>query len=162
MAAVEQAWTSVYPKEIFDANFLDENVASLYKNEKRTQQLFSLFTFVSIVINVLGLIGLLSFVIEQKTKEIGIRKVLGASVRDISFLLSRDFVRLIMIAFLIAAPIAWMLMNNWLRDFAYRTDISWWVFATAILATLLVTGVAIAYQATKAAIANPIKSLRAE
>ncbi len=162
LAAIEKAWTSVYPKEIFETKFLDESVAVLYKNEKRTQQLFNLFTFVSIVINVLGLIGLLSFIIEQKTKEIGIRKVLGASVKHISFILSKDFLGLIMVAFLIAAPVAWFLMNNWLRDFAYRTNISWWVFAVAVLSTLAITSIAIAFQTVKAAFANPIKSLRTE
>ncbi len=162
LAAVEKAWTSVYPKQIFEDNFLDEHVASLYKDEKRTQQLFNIFTFLSIAINVLGLIGLLSFMIEQKTKEIGIRKVLGASVSSISFNLSKEFLRLIVIAFLVAAPIAWFLMNRWLQDFAYRTQISWWVFAVAILAALVVTGIAVGFQTVKAATANPVKSLRSE
>ena len=99
LSAIEKAWTSVYPQHFFESNFLDEHIASLYKNEKRTQQLFNLFTFLSIIINALGLIGLLSFMIEQKTKEIGIRKVLGASVKDISFILSRDFLRLISLHF---------------------------------------------------------------
>jgi len=162
LAAIEKVWTSVYPKEIFETKFLDDSVAALYKNEKRTQQLFNLFTFVSIIINVLGLIGLLSFIIEQKTKEIGIRKVLGASVKHISFILSKDFLALIMVAFLIAAPVAWFLMNNWLRDFAYRTSVSWWVFAVAVLSTLAITSIAIAFQTIKAAFTNPIKSLRTE
>jgi putative ABC transport system permease protein len=162
LSAIEKAWTSVYPQHIFENNFLDEHVASLYKDEKRTQQLFNIFTFLSIAINVLGLIGLLSFMIEQKTKEIGIRKVLGASVKDISFILSKGFLRLIIIAFLIAAPIAWLLMNKWLQDFAYRTDISWWVFAVAVLSALAVTCIAVGFQTIKAAIANPVKSLRTE
>ena len=110
----------------------------------------------------LGLIGLLSFMIEQKTKEIGIRKVLGASIKDISLILSKDFLRLIVIAFLIAAPIAWLLMNKWLQDFAYRTQISWWVFAVAVLAALVVTCAAVGFQTIKAAVANPVKSLRTE
>jgi len=162
LAAIEKVWNSIYPHDIFESKFLDENVASLYKNEKRTQQLFNLFTFISIAINVLGLIGLLSFIIEQKTKEIGIRKVLGASVKHISFILSKDFLGLIMVAFFIAAPLAWLLMNNWLRDFAYRTDISWWVFGVAVLSTLTITCIAIAFQTVKAAFANPIRSLRME
>ncbi len=162
LAAIEKVWNSIYPKDIFETKFLDDNVASLYKNEKRTQQLFNLFTFISIAINVLGLIGLLSFIIEQKTKEIGIRKVLGASVKHISFILSKDFLGLIVIAFLIAAPLAWLLMSNWLRDFAYRTSISWWVFGVAVISTLAITCVAIAFQTVKAAFANPIKSLRTE
>jgi putative ABC transport system permease protein len=162
LSAIEKAWTSVYPQQIFENNFLDEHVAGLYKDEKRTQQLFNLFTFLSIAINVLGLIGLLSFMIEQKTKEIGIRKVLGASVKDISFILSKDFLRLIVIAFLIAAPVAWLLMNRWLQDFAYRTEISWWVFAVAIMAALVITCIAVGFQTIKAAVANPVKSLKNE
>lgn len=160
--AIEKAWTSVYTQQLFESNFLDEHIASLYKNEKRTQQLFNLFTFLSIVINILGLVGLLSFMIEQKTKEIGIRKVLGASVTDISFILSKDFLRLIIVAFFIAAPVAWVLMHKWLQDFAYRTTISWWVFAVAMLAALIVTCIAVGFQTIKAAVANPVKSLRTE
>jgi putative ABC transport system permease protein len=162
LAAIEKAWTSVYPQQIFETSFLDEHVANMYKDEKRTQQLFNLFTFISIIINVLGLVGLLSFIIEQKTKEIGIRKVLGASIRDISLILSKDFLRLIILAFLIAAPLAAILMNKWLEDFAYRTHISWWVYAVAVFAALLVTSIAVGFQTIKAAVANPIKSLRTE
>lgn len=162
LSAIEKAFTSVYPEHLFETNYLDEHVASLYKEEQRTEQLFDLFAGLSIVINVLGLIGLLSFVIEQKRKEIGIRKVLGASIRNISFILSKDFLRLILIAFLIAAPVAGLLMNRWLRDFAYQTSISWWVFAVAILAALVITGVAVGFQTIKAAVTNPVKSLKAE
>ncbi|MDO6432888.1 ABC transporter permease [Flavitalea sp. BT771] len=162
LAAMEKIWSSIYPEQIFETDFLDEHVATLYKDDRRTQQLFYIFTLLSIAINVLGLIGLLSFMIEQKTKEIGIRKVLGATVKDISFILSKDFVRLIILAFLIAAPIAGYLMNKWLRDFAFRTDLSWWVFAVAVLSILCVTGLAVGFQTIRAAIANPIKSLRTE
>ncbi|MGN6355151.1 MAG: ABC transporter permease [Parafilimonas sp.] len=162
LAAIEKAWTSVYPDQLFETSFLDQHIASLYKNEKRTQQLFNLFTFLSVIINILGLVGLLSFMIEQKTKEIGIRKVLGASVKDISLILSKDFLKLIVIAFFIAAPAAWLLMNKWLQDFAYRTSISWWVFAVAVLTALAVTCVAVGFQTIKAALANPVKSLRTE
>jgi ABC-type antimicrobial peptide transport system permease subunit len=162
ISAIEKAWTTVYPQHIFETNFMDEHLASLYKNEKRTQQLFNLFTFLSIIINILGLVGLLSFMIEQKTKEIGIRKVLGANVRDISFILSKDFLRLIIIAFFVAAPVGWILMNKWLQDFAYRTSISWWVFAVALAAALVVTCIAVGFQTIKAAMMNPTKSLRSE
>lgn len=162
LLAIEKAFTSVYPNSIFESSFLDKHVASLYKEERRTQQLFNLFTFLSIVINVLGLVGLLSFMIEQKTKEIGIRKVLGASVKDISIILSRDFVRLIIVAFLIAAPAAWFIMNRWLQGFAYRTQISWWVFAVTIAGALVITCVAIGFQTIRAAVTNPVKSLRSE
>jgi len=162
IGAIEKAWTSVYPQHLFETNFLDEHIASLYKKEKRTLQLFNLFTLLSVLINALGLIGLLSFIIEQKTKEIGIRKVLGATIADISIILSKDFLRLIVIAFLIAAPVAWLLMNKWLQDFVYRTSITWWVFAAAGFAALLVTLIAVGFQTIKAAIANPVKSLRTE
>ena len=162
LSAIEKVFVSVYPNSIFESSFLDEHVASLYKEERRTQQLFNLFTILSIVINVLGLVGLLSFMVEQKTKEIGIRKVLGASVKDISVILSRDFVRLIVIAFLIAAPAAWFLMNRWLQGFAYRTQISWWIFAVTIAGALVITCVAIGFQTIKAAVTNPVKSLRSE
>ena len=110
----------------------------------------------------MGLIGLLSFMIQQKTKEIGVRKVLGASVANISFILSKDFLQLIGLAFLIAAPVAGYIMNKWLQDFAYRTSISWWVFGIAVALAVLVTAVAVGFQTIKAAIANPIKSLRTE
>jgi ABC-type antimicrobial peptide transport system permease subunit len=162
LAAIEKAWSNVYPNHIFESNFLDEHVLSLYKTEQRNLQLFNIFTFLSILINALGLIGLLSFVIQQKTKEIGIRKVLGASVAHISFMLTKDFLILIGIAFLIAAPVSWYLMNQWLQDFAYRTQIEWWVFAVAVLAALLIALLTVSFQAIKAAVANPVKSLRTE
>jgi putative ABC transport system permease protein len=162
LSAIGKVFESIYPKDLFESRFLNDHLAGLYKEEKRTQQLFNLFTFLSIVINVLGLVGLLSFMIEQRTKEIGVRKVLGASIANISFILSKDFIRLIGIAFLIAAPVAWYIMSNWLQEFAYRTPISWWIFAVTIAGALLVTGVAVGYQTIKAALLNPIKSLRSE
>ena len=162
LSGIQKAYSSVYPKVFFESNFLDEHVASLYKEEQRTEQLFDLFASLSIVINMLGLIGLLSFMVEQKRKEIGIRKVLGASIRDISFILSKDFLRLILIAFLVAAPVAWIIMNKWLQDFAYRTEISWWVFVVAVLAALLITCIAVGFQTIKAAVTNPVRSLRSE
>lgn len=162
LTAIEKAYNSVYPDELFETNFLDEHIAKQYKDDKRNMQIFNLFTILSIIINALGLIGLLSFVIQQKTKEIGIRKVLGATVGNISFILSKDFVILIAIAFVTAVPLAWYLMNNWLQGFSYRTTISWWVFIAAGAAAVLVTAVAIGFQTIKAALANPVKSLRAE
>lgn len=162
LLAIEKAWSSVYPQYLFETSFLDEYIANLYKNEKRTQQLFYFFTILSIIINVLGLIGLLSFMLQQKTKEIGVRKVLGASVFNISALLSKDFVLLMGIGFLLAVPLAWFIMGKWLQDFAYRTTVSWWVFAVAFVLALIVTIVAVAFQTIKAAVANPIKSLRTE
>jgi putative ABC transport system permease protein len=162
MAAIEKAYNAVYPRQLYEARFLDATVEAQYKEEARTQQLFNLFTGLSIAINVLGLVGLLAFMIQQRTKEVGIRKVLGAGIADISYLLSKDFLRLIGIAFLVAAPLAGLLMDRWLRDFAYRTSLSWWVFAGAFLATAAVTCVAISFQTIRAAIINPVKSLRSE
>jgi putative ABC transport system permease protein len=162
ISSVAKIFESIYPNDLFESRFLNDHLASLYKEEKRTQQLFNLFTFLSIVINVLGLVGLLSFMIEQRTKEIGVRKVLGASIANISIILSKDFIRLIGIAFLIAAPIAWYIMNNWLQEFAYRTPISWWIFAVTIAGALLVTCLAVGYQTLRAALMNPVKSLRSE
>jgi putative ABC transport system permease protein len=162
LSAIEKVYKSIFPNQVFELNFLDEHVAALYKEETRTRQLFNIFTFLSAVINILGLVGLLSFMIEQKTKEIGIRKVLGATVKDISFHLSKDFLRLILVAFLIAAPVALFIMNKWLQQFAYRTTISWWVFAVTITGGLVITCLAIGFQTIKAAFANPVKSMRSE
>lgn len=162
MDAIEKAFNEVYPQELFNARFLDEDVTALYKEDRRTQQLFELFTGLSIAINILGLVGLLAFMIEQKTKEVGIRKVLGASVSDISMLLTRDFLRLIGVAFLVGAPLAGLLMSRWLDDFAYRTSLSWEVFAGALFCTVVVTFVAVSFQTIRAAVRNPVRALRSE
>jgi len=162
MDAIEKAFNEVYPQQLFNAHFLDEDVTALYKEDRQTQQLFELFTGLSIAINILGLVGLLAFMIEQKTKEVGIRKVLGASPGDISFLLTRDFLRLIGIAFLVAAPLAGLLMSRWLNDFAYRTSLGWEVFAGALFCTVVVTFVAVSFQTIRAAVRNPVRALRSE
>jgi ABC-type antimicrobial peptide transport system permease subunit len=162
MDAISKAFNETYPEQLFDAPFLDEDLTALYKEDRRTQQLFELFTGLSIAINILGLVGLLAFMIEQKTKEVGIRKVLGASAGDISFLLTRDFLRLIGIAFLVAAPLAALLMSRWLNDFAYRTSLSWEVFVGALLCTVVVTFVAVSFQTLRAAVRNPVRALRSE
>ena len=162
MDAIGKAFNEVYPHQLFNAHFLDEDVAALYSEEKRTQAIFNLFTGLSIAINVLGLVGLLAFMIEQKTKEVGIRQVLGATARDISILLSRDFLRLIGVSFLVAAPVAGLLMDRWLRDFAYRTSMSWEIFVLALAVTAVVTCAAISFQTIRAAVMNPVRSLRSE
>jgi len=162
VAGMEKAFQAVYPRELFESHFLDQTIAQQYAEEQRTQALFQLFTGLSIAINILGLIGLLSFLIESKTKEVGIRKVLGASMSDISLLLSRDFLRLMGIAFLVAAPVAGLLMDRWLQDFAYRTGLSWWVFAGGLGITFVVTAVAISFQTVRAALVNPVRALRSE
>jgi len=162
IAGIEKAYKAIYPHEFFESRFLDQTVEAQYVEERRTQTLFELFTGLSIAINILGLVGLLSFMIEAKTKEVGIRKVLGATLGDISFLLSKDFLKLIGVAFLVAAPVAGLLMRRWLNDFVYRTDLSWWIFAGGLGLTLMVTALAIAWQTLKAALVNPVKSLRSE
>ncbi len=146
----------------FEYYFLDDALDSLYKAESRLANILTVFTTLSIVIACLGLLGLVTFIAVQKTKEIGIRKVLGASILSIWNLLSREYLVLIAIAFLLAAPIAWLLMKNWLQNFAYRTSVDWWIFLATILSTISIALLTVSYQAIKAAIANPIKSLRSE
>ena len=134
----------------------------MYRNEQRVGKIALSFSFLTILIACLGLFGLATFVAEQRTKEIGIRKVLGASVKGIVQLLSKDFIKLVLIAFVIATPVAWYAMNKWLQDFAYRINISWWMFAVAGLLVIFITLLTISFQSIKAAIANPVKSLRTE
>lgn len=160
--SIEANWTKAIPNRPFDYTFLDEDFNRLYVTEVKFGQLFLNFSVLAIFISCLGLLGLAAYSTIQRTKEIGVRKVLGASVTSIVNLLSIDFVRLVFIAFLIASPIAWFAMNTWLHDFAYRTHITWWVFALAGFASLFIVMLTISFQAVKAAVQNPIKSLRTE
>src|SRR5262249_4080431 len=146
----------------FQYSFLDETYAQQYKSEMNFKTIFFYITFIAIFIACLGLFGLSSFIMEQKTKEIGIRKVLGASVSGIVGMLSKDFVRLIIIAALIAFPVAWWAMSKWLQGFVYRIQIGWWVFMAAGLTALLIALITISFQSIKAAVRNPVKSLRTE
>ncbi len=146
----------------FIYSFMDDDFNRLYSSEQRTGKIFVSFTFFAILIACLGLFGLVTYAAEQRTKEIGIRKVLGASLSNIVSMLSKDFLRLVTIAMIIAFPIAWWGMNRWLQDFAYRTNISWWVFASAGVVALLIALITVSFQAIKAAMANPVKSLRTE
>lgn len=159
---IESTWKATNPNAPFVYNFVDENVRELYAEERRLSKISMIFTGLAILISCLGLFGLVSFVAEQKKKEIGVRKVLGASVNNLVRLLTSDFLKLVAIAFLIAVPLAYFLMQNWLQDFTYRIEISWWVFALAGLAALTITTITVAFQAIKAAVANPVKSLRTE
>jgi len=134
----------------------------MYKAEENLGSLIWIFTIMAIFIGCMGLFGLAAFSAEQRIKEIGIRKVLGASVLSITALLSKGFVRLVLISSLIAFPIAWWAMNKWLEDFSYRITISWWVFLVAGIAALLIALITVSFQAIKAAVANPVKNLRAE
>jgi hypothetical protein len=160
LANVEKAWKTVYPESVYELKFIDQTLASLYEQESKNYQLFKVFSFVSIFISCIGLWGLIAFVVVRKTKEIGIRKVLGANVESILFLLSKDFLKLIGLALLVASPIAWYFMDRWLQDFAYRINISWWMFLLAGLLALVVAAISISFQAIKAALANPVKNLR--
>jgi ABC-type antimicrobial peptide transport system permease subunit len=150
------------PASPFKADFVDEAFAKKFGNEERIGKLSTFFAILAVFISCLGLFGLASFVAEQRVKEIGIRKVLGASVPNIWQLLSKDFVILVIISCLIAIPLAFYYMNMWLAKYDYRASVSWWVFASAALGALIITLVTVSYQAIKAAIANPIKSLRTE
>ncbi|MBK7869993.1 MAG: ABC transporter permease [Saprospiraceae bacterium] len=162
MPSVEQAWREVLPQAPFDGWFLDESIHQLYQSEQRFQTLFLYFSALSIFIALLGILGLATFVIEQRTKEIGIRKVLGADVGSIVTLLSKDFLKLVLIAALISFPIAWWLMNQWLTDFAYRITLEWWMFAIAGVAAILTALFTVGIKAIQAANANPVASLRSE
>jgi putative ABC transport system permease protein len=162
LAVVEKTWRKYLPEIPYQFTFLDENFANLYESEQRQGTLFTVFACIAIVIACLGLFGLSAFAITQRVKEIGVRRVLGARVDTIVTLLSKDFLQLVLIAAIIAFPIAWYAMSHWLQDFAYRTNISWWVFLlAAILASVVALGT-VSYHAIKAALASPVKSLRSE
>lgn len=162
LAWIDQVYRRFDKTTPVEYHFLDKNFARQYEAEQKQGQIALVFTVLAVSIACLGLFGLAAFTAAQRTKEIGIRKVLGASVTGIVALLSKDFIKLVFIAALIAFPLAWWSMNKWLEEFAYRIQIGWWVFAAAGLAALLVALVTISYQAVKAAIANPVKSLRSE
>jgi hypothetical protein len=150
------------PKFPFSYQFSDEEYSKLYKSEEMTGKLADCFAFLAIFISCLGLLGLAMFTAEQKMKEIGIRKVLGASISSLFILLSREFLLFVIIAVLIASPIAWYAMQNWLEDYAYKISISWWMFVVAGMAALIIALITVSFQAIRAAFANPVNSLRSE
>jgi len=162
LAYINTVWNKLSPRYPIDYKFMDESYGAMYKNEEKLSGLLWIFTIMAFVVGCMGLLGLAAFNAEQKVKEIGIRKVLGASIFDIMQLLSGNFIKLILIASLIAFPVAWLTVNNWLKDFPYRITISWWIFAIAIIAALGIALLTISVQSIKAAVANPVKSLRAE
>ena len=145
-----------------DYKFLDDNLSNLYAGEQKINSLFQYLSLLTIFIACLGLFGLVSFSVSQRIKEIGIRKVLGASVRNVTALLSKDFIKLVLIAFIIAVPIGWYAMHRWLQDFAFRTSIQWWIFLLAGCVAFVIALLTVSTQAIKAALANPIKNLRTE
>jgi len=159
---INRAFKKVFPGGIFEFNFLDQELDSLYKTEVRLYTLFKIFSLLAMLISCLGLWGLVTFAAQQRVKEIGIRKVLGASVSNIVTLLTKDFILLVSIALIIASPIAYWGVNKWLQDFAFRINIDWKVFVLAGTIALLIALITVSFQALKAAIANPVKSLRTE
>jgi ABC-type antimicrobial peptide transport system permease subunit len=159
---IEKAFKQLYPNDDFEYNFQDKTVEMYYKSETNMSRLLRWSTALTILISCLGLLGLVMFTINTRTKEIGIRKVLGASVANIVSVLSTEFMRLVLLGFLIAAPLAWWATYNWLQDFAYRTTMSWWVFILSAVVMLFVALVTLSLQTIKAATVNPIKSLRTE
>jgi len=159
LSAISTQLNPAYP---FSYNFLDQDLANLYKGEQQMGKIFNLFAVLAIFISCLGLYGLSAFMAQQRTKEIGVRKVLGASVFNITYLLSTGFTRLILVAILIAIPLSWFAINSWLQSFAYHINLSWVILACASLAALLIAWITVSYESIKAAMANPTKSLRSE
>lgn len=157
---IMKVWQKQFPENVFQYSFYDEEIAGFYKREALASNLTTTFALLSVFLSCLGLFGLALFSIEQRTKEIGIRKVLGASVASITTLLSTDFLRLVVIAIVIASPVSYYFMNKWLQDFAYRIDIEWWIFAISAVLAVLIAFLTVGYQSVKAALANPVKTLR--
>ena len=162
LAAIEKLWKAAYPEYVYEYQFLDEKIASFYKQEDQLSQLYKIFAGIAVFISCLGLYGLVSFMSVQRTKEIGIRKVLGASVLNIVYLFSKEFTLLIGIAFLIATPVSYYFMDSWLENFSYRISIGISIFILTILASITIAWLTVGYRAIRAATANPVNSLRTE
>ncbi|AUD03384.1 ABC transporter permease [Spirosoma pollinicola] len=162
LANLKKQWDQLAPEAPFTYSFLDDRFNNVYKSEQKIGQILGLFAGLTIFVACLGLFGLAMFTAEQRTKEIGVRKVLGASVASIVGLLSKDFLKLVLIAILLAVPVAWYVMDKWLQDFAYKIDLSWWVFAMAGVLAISIALLTVSFQSVKAALMNPVKSLRSE
>jgi ABC-type antimicrobial peptide transport system permease subunit len=162
IATIKPKWEGAYPEHLFDYQFLDDHIREFYEGEERMSILLSVFTSIAIFIGCLGLFGLATFMANQKTKEIGVRKVLGATVESIVMLFSKEFVKLIIVGFVFAAPLAWFVMNAWLEDFAYKITIGPGVFIIGFCITMLIAVLTVGYKSFKAAIRNPVRSLRYE
>lgn len=162
MEKIKKLWEQTFSNNVYEYRFLDEKIAGYYQQESQLSELYKIFAGIAIFLSCLGLYGLASFMAVQRIKEVGIRKVLGASTGNIVYLFSREFILLIAIAFVIATPIAWYYMHQWLQDYAYRINISWWIFAAGGLAAIVIALATISVKAIKAAVTNPVKSLRTE
>ena len=150
------------PNYVYEYRFLDDKIESFYKQENQLSNLYKIFAVIAIFLSCLGLYGLASFMAVQRIKEVGIRKVLGASVGGVVYLFSKEFIILITIAFIIASPLAWYFMNQWLQDYVYRINISWWIFIVGGISAIVIALITVSFKAIKAALANPVKSLRSE
>src|SRR5688572_18850322 len=162
MAYAKEKYTQAFPGNPFDYFFLDTFFNRQYKGDQQFGQIFAFFSLLAIFVASLGLFGLASFTAAQRTKEIGIRKVLGSTVPNIFLLLSKDFLKLVIVANLIAIPLVWMMMEKWLSTFAFRIDIGMWIFGIAAVITTLIALLTVSFQSVKAAVANPVNSLRYE
>jgi ABC-type antimicrobial peptide transport system permease subunit len=160
--SVEKIWNNEFPDFVFEYKFLDEKIENFYKQENQLSQLYKVFAVIAIFLSCLGLYGLVSFMAVQRIKEVGIRKVLGASAGSIVYLFSKEFMLLIGIAFLIASPLAWYFMHKWLQDYPYRINLSWWIFILGGAASVIIALITVSFRAVKAAVANPVTSLRTE
>ena len=162
MQSIKKVWQKAFPDYVYEYKFLDDKIAGFYQQESQLSALYKIFAAIAIFLSCLGLYGLASFMAAQRIKEVGIRKVLGATAGNIVYLFSKEFIILIAIAFAIATPLSWYFMHQWLQDYAYRINISWWLFAAAGIAAIVIALVTVSFQAIKAAMANPVKSLRTE
>ena len=162
LGVMKKVFQQVYTDFPFSFGFVNEDLSRLYLAEQRMGKLFNIFSVLSVIVSCLGLFGLTTFATQRRIKEIGVRKVLGASVTGIVGMLSKDFIKLVVFALLIAFPIAWWVMNKWLQNFAYHINIRWWFFALAGVIAIVISFITVSYQSIKAARSNPVKSLRSE
>jgi putative ABC transport system permease protein len=162
IARIDKIWSALNPNDLFQYEFLDDHIAGFYKQEHKVYTAFRMFSCIAIFIGCLGLYGLIAFATLQRTREVGIRKVLGASVSDVLLLFGREFIVLILLAFVVAAPLAWLVMHNWLNDFAYRIGIGWGTFVISLAVSFVIAALTISYKTVAAAVANPVRSLRTD
>jgi putative ABC transport system permease protein len=162
LASMKNKWDQFNTGEPFSFAFMDDLYNKTYSAEQKTGMILNIFAALTILVSCLGLFGLATYTAEKRTKEIGIRKVLGASVTSVTKMLSKDFIKLVFISCIVAFPLSWWAMNKWLQSFAYRINISWWVFAVAGVVAILIALITVSFQAIKAAVANPVESLRSE